>query len=701
MKPSSTKVLIAKITILLLWILILYQVPALVTNQSKIVEIFNRYSLWYFVILLGYLAFFLSITFVGIWFFKSSQAENFANKFDSFLSDKQDQVLIGFLVVWFVWIILNQLLFFPVKVNQGINYALFVSAISLILLYTPSEELNPSFFISNLIIPLCVLSFYLVTFMYLLPEGVNKVFVTRSTKLFLPLTIVVLIAFSSVFGFGKPKLQVLRTNKEKLNLRDLTLVLLPLTPVVQYMINNSEILAWYEYIVIFCLFLMLAGLLILVIPLLFNRTGSMRTLMFLGLAFSFLITNMAAMSWQYKWHNQGSLKIQLLVLGGIWLISWIIFKTNYRGFLYLLIALNFLSNSIVQFTDQDVEQSPSGGRANNMLMTMTASREPVITPSIYLLVYDSYVINETMLAYGIDNQDQEDYLEGLGFEIYPHTYSVASLSTDSMSRVLNSSFDYYGNERRAVSGDGVVQNLLVEYGYKTFGVFPMDFFFRGVKPSYSYWFPEPRSSILLLKKAILIGELRFDIDFDVVPREKYIQEKRTILTDASQESRFVYTHSKLPDHSTNSGVCRPNEVELFSERLTIANAEMRQDLELLLENDPEAIVVVAGDHGPQLTKNCTETRKEYDISEITRLDIQDRNGTFLAIRWPTEDFDEYDDITILQDIFPAVFAYIFKDPDILQSKIEPTTVNGKKLSGVEVSEGIIIGGMHDGEALFP
>jgi hypothetical protein len=127
---------------------------------------------------------------------------------------------------------------------------------------------------------------------------------------------------------------------------------------------------------------------------------------------------------------------------------------------------------------------------------------------------------------------------------------------------------------------------------------------------------------------------------------------------------------------------------------------MRQDVEMIIENDPKAIVIVAGDHGPFLTKNCITTEDDYEISEISRLDIQDRFGTFLAIRWPSSDFEEYDDITILQDLFPAIFAYIFEDPGLLESKIEPLIINRNIISGVGVSDGVIEGGIHTGEALF-
>ena len=564
------------------------------------------------------------------------------------------------------------------------------------------QVLNASFLFSHILIPLGVLSFYCVFLLFHLPEGVNKVFATRSAKLFLPITIFLFIAYISIIGLRKTKLQFFSTTKEEFYASDLVLLLLPLTPVVQYMINNAEILSWFEYIVIFGIFLAFASLLIFVVPLLFRNTGSTRPLMFLGLAFTFLITNMASLTEQFKWYQEGSLKIQLLVLACIWLISWILFKINLRSLLYLLIAVNFVSNSILQFTDPDVTQPPAIlDQSENKLVKLIDSREPVITPSIYLLVYDAYVVNETMLAHGIDNLDQEQYLEGLGFKIYPHTYSVKSSSIPTMSRVLNSSNNYYGNSRRAVSGDGIVQNLLNSFGYKTYGVFAKDHFFRGIIPSYDYWFPGLSSSVNLLTKAIFLGEFRFDINFDKVPREEYIHEKKTILSEVTEEPRFVYMHSIFPGHSTTSGVCRPNEIEIFSEKLHLANVEMRQDIALIIENDPEAIVIVAGDHGPYLTKNCYHTQYVYDISEITRLDIQDRNGTFLAIKWPSSGFEEYDDITVLQDLFPAIFAYIFEDQGLLKSKIEPITDNGTRISGVQVSDGTIVGGIHDGEALFP
>jgi hypothetical protein len=653
------------------------------------------------VVLLSYLALLLILALVGMWLVRASRVERLIQQIDSFLIEKQDHLLIGLLFLWFAWFAVNESLFIPARVTRGVNSALYVFSFSLLLLIASEVTLNAGIMYSHLLIPLSVLSFYCVFMSFLLPAGVSKTFLIQTAKIILPITILLFILYFFFNNWRMTKPQLIRATKVELNPGDVLLPLLPLTPVVQYLINNSEILLWWDYIVIILIFLLFGALLIFVIPLLFKNTGATRALMFLGVGFAFLITNMPSLTKQYNWFQEGSLQIQLLILLGIWLISWIIYNSKFRSILYLLIAVNFISNTIVQFTDQDVKQPPSRDQSDNMLVRMVDSREPVITPNIYLLVYDSYVVNETMLAYGIDNQDQEQYLQGLDFKIYPDTYSIDSNSIGSMSRVLNVSIDYYGNIRRGVSGDGVVQNLLEDYDYKTYGIFPRGFFFWGLIPSYDYFFPGSGSSIGLLTKAIYMGELRFDIEFEVVPREDFVHDKRRVFSNVTDEPRFIDTHSNLPGHTQDSGACRPNEIELYKERLDQANIEMREDLALIIENDPDAVVIVSGDHGPHLTKNCYQTGEDYDISEITRLDIQDRNGTFLAIRWPTEDFDEYDDITILQDIFPAVFAYIFEDPDILQSKIEPTTVNGMKISGAEVSNGIIVGGRDDGEPLYP
>lgn len=443
------------------------------------------------------------------------------------------------------------------------------------------------------------------------------------------------------------------------------------------------------------------------IPLIFAKLGSKQTIMILGMAFTFSITSMATLSNYFNWFELGSLKVQLLFFSAVFLPSWLIYTFNHKATLRFVVALVFIFNSSTQLFATNrlsLQNDQLGGSQllfpENRLISLIGQRTPQTTPNIYLLVYDAYVTNETMQAHGIDNASQEKYLQSFGFELYPHTYSVQATSVKSMSTVLNSSLNFYGENRRATSGDGVVQNALKDFGYQTYGLFHSDYFFRGIGSSYDVTYPEVRFPNVMIS-AILMGEFRFDVGLTNIPDEEFLETKNNIFADVDRNPVFVYMHTSSPSHSQNSGVCRENEIELYGDRLTAANEEMQQDVNTLTEQDPEAIIIIAGDHGPSLTKNCTETRKAgYATSEITRLDIQDRFGTFLAIKWPTQEFELYDDIIVLQDIFPAVFAYLFQDQKLLASRIEPSTEMANFISGASVQNGIIFGGINHGEPLF-
>ncbi len=559
------------------------------------------------------------------------------------------------------------------------------------------------------LIPLAVLTLYFAALSLVLsvivPEyadNVNAAFAGKSWRFFLLLTVVFSLVFLFGFRLAGDKKTPLPTERGRFRAADLLLVLLPLSPVVEYVINNQDILTPRGSLYVLIVFFVFSGLFAIVIPVLLGRFASLRTLMLLGTAFAFMVTGMASLSASFNWLEAGNFRIQLLIFGGIFIVGRILYGSAVgRKFARCFVAGFFIVNSLAGLTSRGSESTlPESPPEENRLAELVGSCRPLSTPNIYLLIYDAYVVNETMLGYGIDNRAQEEFLESSGFIIYPHTYSIGAHSISTMSRVFNASVDYYGTHRKAASGNGVVHNLLRNFGYETYGLFASDYFFRGIGSSYDFSFPGVKNSHTLLTKAIFMGEFRFDVEFDQPSDEEFVGRKLSVLGDSPPGPRLVYIHTPIPNHSQNSGACLPDETDLFRDRLEEANHQMNRDLETLLSNDPEAIIIVAGDHGPYLTKNCYETGGHYDISEITRLDIQDRFGTFLAIRWPDGDFSGYDDITVLQDIFPAISAYLFNDRKFLEARIEPHTRNGIVISNAAVRDGIIIGGINDGEPLF-
>jgi len=566
-----------------------------------------------------------------------------------------------------------------------------------------------NFLFSNVLVPLIGLIGYCASFAYLAArfelQGVNYFFANRLGRYALFALAGVLLAFLVVLKVNPGGGLGFKRSRARPAPADLILLLLPLTPVTQYILSNLETMSFTDAAYALVILAGVSGIYIFALPQLLGTFIPGRPLMIVGLAFMFTIASMASLSSQFTWFEKGSLKIQLVVMGSVFLAVWLLDHPGKRRILYILVAVNLAANLSARLlsADNQAEARPASTQENR-LQSLVRPRTPASTPSIYLLVYDAYVPNETMRSYGIDNSAQEEYLNGLGFELYPHVYSIGSTSISTMSRVLNASTEYYGDTRRAVSGDGITHQILKDLGYETYGLFFSDYMFSGVGENYDHSIPERTTpAYVQLMKAVLIGEFRFDImaiGFGAQTRDQFIEAKHDIFSQPPRNRIFVYMHTDLPNHSQNSGACLSNEIDLFRERLARANHEMQQDVNLIVGHDPGAIVIVAGDHGPYLTKNCFITTGVYDTAEISRLDIQDRHGSFLAIRWPGGDFEKYDDITVLQDLFPAVFAYLYRDPAILEAKVEPALVMPSVISGVTVDAGVIRGGIHDGQPLF-
>jgi hypothetical protein len=568
-------------------------------------------------------------------------------------------------------------------------------------------KFNLDHFFQSAIITLILLSFYSALYTILihifLPDGVNYVFTGSLWKFALcavPLFILIYVILRRKQGAWK--LQVAKS--ERVTIQDVLLFLLPLTPVAQYVVNNRGILSAGDIALILAVFAVFAAIFIIGIPALLGSLCSPRALRSLGMAFTFTLTSMALLSRAFDWYRSGSLLIQVLLLAGVFGFVYAFSGAKNRVFLAVLIVILFTVNTIyavISTAGNDKTAGVTGG--DNPLQSALTGKTVKSSPNIYLLVYDAYVSNETLKAHGIDNSQQEQFLVGEGFTLYPNTYTLGATTLDSMSKVLNVDTGRYDDDRRIVSGDGVVQNIFKSLGYTTYGVFHSDFMFRGIGSTYDYSVPASTSSSSeYLISAILIGEFRFDLGFQKNSHEVFVEKKLELFQEiaAGGGNVFLYTHTSFPNHAQNSGACQVDEVAQFAERLKTANSEMTADVEAITASDPTAIIIVAGDHGPILTKNCTYTSTVYDLEDMTRPDIQDRYGSFLAIRWPDGDYQEYDDIVVLQDLFPVIFSYMYEDNSILETKLTPVIDPNNYNSGISVVDGIIVGGVNDGEPLY-
>jgi len=549
---------------------------------------------------------------------------------------------------------------------------------------------------------------YMLVATRFLPQGINWDFVARGWKRMLVLMALVFVAFLLLIYFKKDKTFSFQKRLESISIDEALLILFPLTPIVQYIILNKDILSSVDIAIIVLFFVSLIVIFAYMVPWALSIFASRQILTVVALSFLFTIFNMSSIAKTFKWHLAGSLPVQAGILLGT-IIILLFLRMAGKKVLYIAVAAFFIGNAIlnaVSYSYADNQfQSEQKVESDTKIYEYTSNKEIVNPVNIYLLVYDSYANEETMRHYGFDNSEQTSFLKRLGFTVYPGIYSVGSPTLSSMSRMLDVSSNLKGDIRAFTAGYAAVPSILSQNGYNTIGIFASDYLLRGHKPYYDECFPvlskrQASSSHTLIITSILEGEFRFDfeVEFGDVDYPEYVKKKRHFLALNHVKPIFMYTHTHYPNHSQNSGKCLPDETERYLERVKIANNEMKEDIKTIIHSNPNSIVIVAGDHGPYLTKNCTGL-EDYDEKDIDQLDVQDRYGVFLAIKWPEgADVKKYD-IKILQDVFPAVLAYIYDDPEILNAKIPPVTL-GTITDGVRVENGIIVGGKDDGKPLF-
>ena len=189
------------------------------------------------------------------------------------------------------------------------------------------------------------------------------------------------------------------------------------------------------------------------------------------------------------------------------------------------------------------------------------------TPDIYLLTYDSYVAQETMRQYGIDNSAQERHLVEKGFKLYPKAYSIKSDSRGTMARVLEMSDELVQKNAFSTAGNSLVTKSLEDLGYDTYGILT-PYLLASPNIGYGTSFPELASGAAAVYAGVESGQFSFDLIDKTYnhSRSDFIDKKTADIRRARRKPKFMYTHTG-PGHSQNSGSCLWNETELLKSDL--------------------------------------------------------------------------------------------------------------------------------------
>jgi hypothetical protein len=549
-----------------------------------------------------------------------------------------------------------------------------------------------------------LLSMFILKF--ILPFGYTTRFLNQGYKLVFIIFILLFVLFViSIFFYKQFEF------KRKIDfpeLKDLTLLCLPMSPILGFTILNIEYLNLFGFINLIGVTLVFCLIICFIIPIILSYFGSLKILMISGLALCFTILNMAQITNNPTSHIFNSQFItQGLYLIGSFIVTYLLYTFN-KTIAYTLIIVFMVSGVFISFINTSYLKSSEAVKNEDRFKSLIENSKNKIIhkKNIYVLVFESYSNLETLEFYGYDNTNQINYLKNNNFTIYHGSYSNGAKSLSSTARILELKNNLDKDERYYLNGNAFVLNIFKANGYKTVGLFKSPYSFGSSPISWDEYYPKDDVSKIggkTILKAIYEGYFRFDIFDDNYDYSKYLDLRDNYLKSNQKKPLLFYTHNNYPGHSQNSGKCLSDEKKKHFEGIEIANLEMKKDIQTIKKYNPNSIIVIVGDHGPYLTKNCTALIINYKKEEVDRYDVQDRYGAFLAIHWPETLETKKHNIEIIQDIFPAILANITKNNKLFDKlKLQRKFLDKyhENTSGVNVNNGILEGGKDDKKSLF-
>ena len=559
-----------------------------------------------------------------------------------------------------------------------------------------------------------IIAFYSIISSLLIPSGVNSLFTSYLFWIFASLTAFTALLFFLWKIITRRMAFSLEKDFESFRLSDFAFILLPMTPVTQYILSNQDSVTLKGTVILFAVFIVLTAVCGVIIPVCLSKIASKKVSMTASIGFLSMILNMASLSSMNAWSVKGIIGIQLGVMLLILIICGLM-RFIPAKIAVLAMTVFFGVSVVTAIMSDDTEKSPQSKSDEVKKFKVTSLLEGKSikhTNDILFIVFESYADNETLKYFGYDNEAHSDYLKSNGFRVYRGIYSLGAPTEQSLSKTFNIDRDV-SEHKKYLAGNTALHALLSAQGYKTHGVFDNNWNLRGLQMSqirYNYSFPASSGSMdsEVLLRAIFKGEFSDAVSFEGIDYNSYLEHKKKVIGKIYKEPSFMYSQSSYPGHSpSGKGMSleeQPKQMSDYLSKIEKANKEMRLDVEEIIKNNPDAIVVFAGDHGPFLTKTgygVSKGRGGYKAEDLDRYDIQDRFGMFLAIKWPDENLRSKYDIKILQDVFPAVLSYLYEDDSLFDTlRMKRMTKDNHRTLGIYVEDGIIHGGKDDGRKLF-
>ena len=176
-----------------------------------------------------------------------------------------------------------------------------------------------------------LLNAYLVVLYWTLPEGVNRAFALEFLITCSICTIVGVVMYGLSPGVQRGNAPFDFRPGEQLQPADAILVLLPVSPVVGYVLRNLDTLRWHDALVVVCIFALLSLVIVVVIPRLLNQWLSSSVAALLAVSLAFTLANMALVTRGFRWHRSGDVVVQVAFFSIVFAACFIVHRKDPRS----------------------------------------------------------------------------------------------------------------------------------------------------------------------------------------------------------------------------------------------------------------------------------------------------------------------------------------------------------------------------------
>lgn len=286
-------------------------------------------------------------------------------------------------------------------------------------------------------------------------------------------------------------------------------------------------------------------------------------------------------------------------------------------------------------------------------------------PNIYFIEPDGYTGEYPMKDAVYRYRDTIfDWLRNQKFTVYNNTNSNYPTSLASNASMFAMKHHYFGehiispieipNARHVIVANNPVVKIFKKNGYKTFFIAEDEYFQKNFQTGLYDFYNIQNSQIPFFSKD------------DVVKKDVYDDLKKCMLENSdNKQPRFFFVEKLLPHHIHFDGSGIANERKVYLQKIEQTNIWFKKTLDLIHQNDPKAIVIIASDHGGWVG---LENYPDFYATTDKKL-IHSIYGNLIAIKWNDDSRKQWYENQLKSNvnIFRILFSHLSQDEQLLEN----------------------------------